>query len=182
MKPVTFITGNPEKAAQLARHLNYEVVHKKLDIPEIQSLNLEEVATYKAHEAYRIMQSPVLVEDTSLTFTALGSLPGPLIKWFLISLENRKLAQILNTFTDRSATASVCFALCDESGVKIFTGETKGSIAKEPRGEKGFAGDSIFIPNGYEKTWGEMDAEEQDKTSMRKIALQKLQVYLDNLR
>lgn len=36
MKQLTFITGNAEKAAQLGRHLSFEVEHKKLDIPEIQ--------------------------------------------------------------------------------------------------------------------------------------------------
>lgn len=180
MKSLTFITGNPEKAAQLSRHLDYEVEHRKLDVHEIQSLDLEEVAIYKAQEAYKLMGSPVLVEDTSLTFNALGSLPGPLIKWFLTALGNVGLSKILNTYEDRSAIAEVCFALCDESGVKVFKGETEGTVAKEPKGEKGFGWDPIFIPKGSEKTWGEMDAEEQKETSMRRIALQKLQVYLES--
>lgn len=181
MKPLTFITGNPEKAAQLSRHLDYEIEHKKLDVHEIQSLDLEEVAIHKAQEAYKLMGSPVLVEDTALTFKALGSLPGPLIKWFLASLGNEGLSKILDTYADRSAVAQVCFALCDEKGVQIFKGEIEGTIAKEPRGEKGFGWDPIFIPQGYEKTWGEMGVEEQKETSMRRIALKKLQVYLESL-
>ena len=181
MQKLTFITSNPEKAIQLSRHLDYVVDHKKLDIPEIQSLDLEEVATKKAEDAFKIMQSPVLVEDTSLTFRALGSLPGPLIKWFLSSLGNEGLAKVLDVFEDRSAIAEVCFALCDEDGVKIFKGDIEGTIAREPRGEKGFGWDPIFIPRGYERTWGEMDSEEQKMTSMRRIALKKLQEYLESL-
>lgn len=181
MNSLTFITSNPEKAEQLRRHLDYELEHKKLDVHEIQSLDLEEVAIHKAQEAYKLMGSPVLVEDTALTFKALGALPGPLIKWFLTSLGNEGLSKILNTYGDRSALAEVCFALCDESGVKVFKGETEGTVAKEPRGEKGFGWDPIFIPKGYGQTWGEMDAEEQKETSMRRTALKKLQVYLESV-
>jgi non-canonical purine NTP pyrophosphatase (RdgB/HAM1 family) len=179
MKALTFITGNPEKAAQLSRHLAYEVQHKKLDVHEIQSLDLEEVATHKAQEAYKLTNSPVLVEDTSLVFHALGNLPGPLIKWFLTSLGNDGLAHILNSYSDRSATAEVCFALCDENGVKMFKGHIDGTISKEPKGEKGFGWDPVFIPKGYEQTWGEMTINEQKETSMRRIALKELQTYLE---
>lgn len=179
MKRITFITGNAEKAAQLSRHLEYEVDHKKLDVHEIQSLDLEEVATHKAQEAYKLMGSPVLVEDTALTFKALGSLPGPLIKWFLESLGNDGMAKLLDGYEDRSVVAEVCFALCDENGVKVFNGETEGTVAPEPRGEKGFGWDPIFIPKGYELTWGEMDVDQQKETSMRRIALKKLQSYLE---
>lgn len=179
MKKLTFITGNAEKAAQLSRHLDYEVAHKKLDVHEIQSLDLEEVATHKAQEAYKLMRSPVLVEDTALTFKALGSLPGPLIKWFLGSLGNDGMAKLLDGYDDRSVLAEVCFALCDENGVKIFKGDIEGTVASEPRGEKGFGWDPIFIPKGHEQTWGEMDVDQQKETSMRRIALKKLQEYLE---
>ena len=180
MRKLTFITGNAEKAAQLSRHLDFEVNHKKLDVHEIQSLDLEEVATYKAREAYKLTEAPVLVEDTALTFKALGSLPGPLIKWFLESLGNDGIAKLLDGYDDRSVVAEVCFALCDENGVKIFKGSIEGAIAPEPRGEKGFGWDPIFIPKGYELTWGEMDVDQQKDTSMRRRALKKLQEYLES--
>ena len=54
----------------------------------------------------------------------------------------------------------------------------KGTIAESPRGERGFGWDPIFIPGGKTKTWGEMDVEEQRETSMRRIALKKLEEYL----
>lgn len=179
MHRLTFITGNPGKAAQLSRHLAYEVDHKKLDVHEIQSLNLEEVAIHKSKEAYKLMGTPVLVEDTALTFKALGSLPGPFIKWFLESLGNDGMAKLLDGYSDRSALAEVCFALCDEHGVQTFTGTTEGTVAPESRGEKGFGWDPIFIPKGHTETWGEMDIDQQRDTSMRRIALKKLQAYLE---
>ena len=66
-----------------------------------------------AHKARAVYDSTgtVLVEDSSLVFSALGKLPGPLIKWFLDELDNEGLTQLLNGYEDRSATARACFAL-----------------------------------------------------------------------
>lgn len=178
MKKITFITGNAAKAEQLERHLNYPVNHLKLDLLELQSLNLEEVVEHKAREAFKQIHLPVLVEDTSLTFNALGRLPGPLIKWFLTEIENNGLCKLLDGYSDRSALARVVFGYYDGKKLSMFDGEMKGIIAEKPRGEDGFGWDPIFIPKGWSKTWGEMTKEEQAKTSMRKIALHKLEKFL----
>lgn len=174
---LTFVTGNKSKAEQLARHLEFQVSQQKLDLAEIQSLDLEEIVRRKAEEAYRIVQSPVLVEDTSLTFHALGKLPGPLIKWFLTELDNDGLCALLKG-KERNATAKVMFALFDEKECHIFSAEKQGTIAETPKGDRGFGWDPIFIPNDYSKTWGEMDDNEQKETSMRRIALKELESFL----
>ena len=86
MIDVTFITGNQAKADFLAKHLGYPIKHKKLDLDEIQSLNLKEIAEHKARQAYGEIKSPVLIEDAGLFIKALGGLPGPFIKWFEIAI------------------------------------------------------------------------------------------------
>jgi inosine/xanthosine triphosphate pyrophosphatase family protein len=75
MQSITFITGNQKKADYLAQYLGIEVQHEKLDLDEIQSLDLREVVEHKVRQAYEMVKKPVLVEDTSLTFVALGKLP-----------------------------------------------------------------------------------------------------------
>lgn len=175
---ITFITGNPSKADQLARHLDYPVKHQKLDLPEIQSLDLREVVEYKSQEAYKLVGSPVLVEDTSLTFSSLGRLPGPLIKWFLTELDNVGLCKLLDPYQNRNALAEVCFGLYDGKKLHTFEGQMKGAVANSPRGERGFGWDPIFIPEGYVKTWSEMSMEEQRATSMRRIALKQLDTFI----
>src|SRR3989344_4436565 len=178
---ITFITSNPSKAEQLGRHLEFPVEHKKLDLAEIQSLDLREIIVHKAKEAYKQVRTPLLVEDTSLIFHALGKLPGPLIKWFLTELDNEGLCKILNGYKDRSALAECIFGLYDGETLQMFEGSAPGSIALSPRGERDFGWDPVFIPDGNGKTWGEMDSEEQKETSMRRIALKKLEVYLKSL-
>lgn len=178
LSSLTFITSNLAKAQQLGRHLDYPITHQKLDLHEIQSLDLEEIIEHKVKEAYKQVQAPVLVEDTSLIFTALGKLPGPLIKWFLTELDNEGLCRLLDGYTSREAQAKVSFGLYDGKELKTFEGEIRGTIANSPRGERGFGWDPIFIPTGYEKTWGEMTPEEQQETSMRRVALKKLEAFL----
>lgn len=178
---LTFITGNAAKAEQLGRHLEHPVAHKKLDLLEIQSLDLREIVEHKAKEAHKKIGGVVLVEDTALTFKALGRLPGPLIKWFLTELDNEGLCKILNGYDDRSALAECVFGLYDGETLQMFEGSTPGSISASPRGERGFGWDPSFIPEGHTKTWGEMDTEEQKETSMRRIALKKLEAYLKAL-
>ena len=178
MQRLTFITGNAGKAKYLSDYFHLPVEHVKLDLKEIQSVDLKEVVIDKAERAYAIVKSPVLVEDVSLTFKSLKALPGPLIKWFLETLGNKGLCELLDGFNDRGAVAEVEFALCDDAGVHTFGGKREGMIAEIPRGEAGFGWDPIFIPEGYDKTWGEMTPDEKHATSMRRIALEKLSEFM----
>jgi len=179
-KELVFITGNEGKAKYLKDFLGIPVEHMSIDLSEIQSLSLREVVEDKANRAFEIVGRPVLVEDVSLTFKAMGKLPGPLVKWFLDSLKNEGLCRLLDQYQDRSAVAEVMFAYCSEEGTHVFQGSVKGSISKEPRGGGGFGWDAIFIPEGYEDTWGEMSAVEKHATSMRRFALDELKNFLEN--
>lgn len=182
MQEITFITGNPGKAAYLSEHFHIPVAHKKLDLEEIQSLDVQTVVADKAQRAFAIMQTPVLVEDVSLIYTSLKTLPGPFIKWFLESLGTEGLCRLADASPDRSARAEVAFALCDATGVHIFSGVMNGTIAQTPRGDVGFGWDPIFIPEGYTETWAEMSSEAKHASSMRKQPLDELKVFLTQQR
>ena len=173
-QPLTFITGNPAKAEQLSRHLDYPVTHLKLELAEIQSLELREVVEHKARAAYQLVGGRVLVEDASLIFPALGRLPGPLIKWFLQELDNHGLCRLLDGKGERSAHAEVMFGLYDGQQLQTFQAKRSGRVAEQPRGERSFGWDPIFIPEGWELTWGEMSEREQAQSSVRRVALAQL--------
>ena len=86
---ITFVTGNPKKLEEveaiLGPYLSQKIISKNIDLPEYQGTP-REICTEKCREAYRKMGGPVIVEDTSLCFNALGGMPGPYIKWFLSAL------------------------------------------------------------------------------------------------
>ncbi|MBA3723817.1 MAG: non-canonical purine NTP pyrophosphatase [Candidatus Levybacteria bacterium] len=180
MTELTFITGNKHKLQSFYKYCNVPVTHVELDLSEIQSLDVNTIVEHKAKEAFRIIKKPVLIEDVSLTFHALGKLPGPLVKWFLEEIGNEGLCRLLHTYKDKSATASVTYGLYDGKELHLFYGEAKGTIAEQPMGTNDFGWTPIFIPEGYHITWGQMNLEDQGKTSMRKKALMKLEKFLQD--
>jgi non-canonical purine NTP pyrophosphatase (RdgB/HAM1 family) len=157
MSKVTFITGNANKAKYFSELVSQEVAHHAVDVHEIQSLDLEEVVSHKAKAAYEYLKQPVLVEDTKYIISSLGKLPGTFIKWFLEELGSEKICRLADISDDRSAIAGAAFAYYDGNNLKIFNSELAGSIPSHPQGDTGFGWNSIFIPNGMEKTLGEMD-------------------------
>jgi len=163
---ITFITGNQGKADFLAKHVDYPIAHRKIDLDEVQSLDLREIAEHKARQAYKAVGSPVLVEDVSLVFEALGELPGPFIKWFEISLGAEGICRLLDG-KSRKAVASVCFVYFDGQIPQFFQGEMQGEIAKKPAGENGFGFDPIFIRDGQTRTLAQMSDEELGQYSLR---------------
>lgn len=167
MNEVTFITGNQSKANFLAKFLNHPVAHEKVDLDEIQSLDLREITEHKVRQAYAALSKPVLVEDTALDFVVLGRLPGTFIKWFLEEAGNEHMCKMLNAYNDRTAIARVCFAYYDGKQLEFFVGELKGKISEAPRGKRGFGWDAIFIPDGSTKTYAEMSDEEVNQFSLR---------------
>lgn len=182
MTDVTFITGNQGKADFLAKFLHYPVAHQKLELDEIQSLDLREITEHKAKQAYKVLQKPVLVEDTALDFVALGRLPGTFIKWFLEEIGNEGMCKMLNAYDNRSAVARVCFAYYDGAQLEFFVGKLKGKIAEIPRGNNSFGWDAIFIPDGSIKTNAEMTDEEMEQFSLRTTTVfPQIKNFLENL-
>lgn len=178
MKDLIFITGNQNKAEQLNKWLGIPVEHQKVDLDEIQSLDLREVVEHKARQAYDIVKRPVIVEDVAMTFTAFNTLPGPFIKWFEKGSSLATMCRMLDSFDDRTAEAHTMYGFCDGGQVQCFEGIMRGTIAEEPRGSSGFGFDSIFINEGQPLTRAEMDEETYSKLSYRVEALAKLREYL----
>lgn len=175
---ITLITGNTGKAEEVSRYLGIEIDHQSIDLEEIQSLDLEEIVKDKAMRAYEKIKTPVLVEDVSLVFHAMGKLPGPFIKWFRKELENEGLCRLIDG-KDRKCTATVCYGYCDGDSVKFFEGSMEGSVSETPRGDNSFGWGPIFIPDGLEKTYSELSNEEQSSVAMRNKALKKFREFLN---
>lgn len=173
-----FITGNKHKAKQLNDWLGITIPHQKVDLDEIQSLDLREVVEHKARQAYEFVRQPVLVEDVAMTFTALNQLPGPLVKWFEKGSSLESMCHMLDGFADRSAEAHTMYGLYDGDELHIFEGVMHGSISKLPRGSGGFGFDSIFVLDGQTLTRAELDDATYARTSYRQEALAKLREYL----
>lgn len=65
--------------------------------------------------------------------------------------------------------------------VMFFDGSCEGSIATEARGAEGFGYDPIFLPEGYQETFGELGESHKSKLSHRAKAVNSLRAYLETL-
>lgn len=186
-RTLTFVTGNAKKLEELRAILGsnfpLEIISHKLDLPELQG-EIEEVSIKKCQEAARRLKRPVLVEDTSLCFNALGGLPGPYIKWFLEKLEPEGLPRLLTGWEDKSAVAVCTFAYCtgscEDLDVILFQGKTNGKIV-DPRGTRDFGWDCVFQPDGYEETYAELPKEKKNLISHRYKALEEMRKYFKSV-
>ena len=122
----------------------------------------------------------VISDDSGLCVKSLSNRPGiysarlakrqgsflSAMKYILKSIKNKK---------NRSATFVCSLSYKDEKG-KIITvqGNLNGKISKEIKGNKGFGYDSIFIPNGKTKTFGQMSRQKKMKMDHRFLAYKKL--------
>jgi XTP/dITP diphosphohydrolase len=173
-----FVTRNAGKVREVEAILGTPVEQLALDVPEIQSLDVEEVVREKALTAFARAGRPVVVEDTGLYLDALHGLPGALVRWFLTTVGPAGICALIPPGVDRGARAKSAVALCDGETVEVMTGETRGVIAESPVGEGGFGWDPIFHPIGASGTFAKLDQAEKNRYLMRRLALERLRERL----
>ncbi len=175
--PLYFITGNKNKFTEVKAILG-DVVQLDIDLPEIQDLDPHKIIQEKLVAALSHHTGPLIVEDISLSLDCLNGLPGPLIKWFLKAISIEGIYDIANKYHNFKATTKVIYGYAkNKKDIKFFEGELRGDIVS-PRGKNGFGFDSIFRPIGQSKTQAEMNDEEKNLISTRRLALNKLGEYL----
>ncbi len=145
-------------------------------------------AKKKAEDACRCAGKPALADDSGLEVDALGGAPGVFSARYAPDAKSgndpknyEKLLKDLQNVPPqkRSARFVCCLALAFPDGkVRTFFGYSEGRIGFEPRGQKGFGYDPVFLPGGFDRTFAEMNASEKDALSHRGKALQRLAEYL----
>lgn len=178
---IYFISSNQYKIKEVEKILSskdIEVLSHSEKIEEIQSDDIVKIVNDKAKKAYKIIQKPLIVEQTGLYLENIGDLPGGLTQIFWDKLGADKFCEFFSSQTSK-ATAKTIFAFCDGKKIYNFEGETEGIIVDEPRGERDFQWDCVFQPKGYAQTFAEMDKiEDKNEVSMRKKALVKFEEFL----
>ncbi|XP_041358633.1 inosine triphosphate pyrophosphatase-like [Gigantopelta aegis] len=182
-KPIVMVTGNPNKLHEVLHILGPDfknkVTSQNVDLPEYQGTSYE-IVTSKCKLAADLIKGPVIVEDTSLCFNALGGMPGPYIKWFLDAIGPSGLYKMLDGFEDKTAYAQCVFGYSSGqpgSPVEIFDGRCCGQIV-EPRGSTAFGWDPCFQPDNFEQTFAEMEKSIKNSISHRSQAVAALKSYL----
>ena len=121
----------------------------------------------------------VFADDTGLEIAALGGAPGVrTARWAgdeACDVNNRQKAlRELQGQVDRSARFRTVVSLITASEEQQVEGVVLGRIALQEEGDGGFGYDPIFVPEGYEKTFASLSAEEKNAISHRGRAMEKL--------
>ncbi len=177
--------------------LTLEDMPEKIDVIEDKETFLEN-ALKKAKEYANFYKLPVITEDAGLEVELLNGYPGVYsARFYKIEfggVENirdgetkdeaniRKLLRLLKGKNNRKArfVSNIVFYTPEKFG--LWTeGYLYGRIAEEPKGDKGFGYDPIFIPEGYIRTLAELDLEEKNKISHRGKASYRLKKLLTKI-
>lgn len=176
---IYFITGNKGKFEE-AKTIISELEQLEIDLPEIQEIDSKKIIEAKLITATEHHNGEFVVEDTSLALDCINGLPGPMIKWFEKTIGNKGIANLADKLENSKATAKVVLGFKRGDEISYFEGSIKGQIV-QPRGDLDWGWGPIFQPEGHEKTFGEMDREEKNSLSMRKIAFTKLKDFIGNI-
>lgn len=178
MEPLYFVTSNAGKIKEAEMILGIPIHPIKAYVEEIQSLDLEEIVREKAKRAFELIHTPLFVDDVGLYIKAWNGFPGPFIKYLLEAVGNAGLLRIMKDETNREMIAKAAIGFHNGKEVLCFTGEVKGILAKEPRGEGGWGWDPVFIPAFTSKTYAELTEVEKNAISHRRAALENFKKYL----
>ncbi len=172
-----FITGNKNKFEEVKLILP-NIEQLDIDLPEIQDIDAKVIIKAKLLEALKHKDGVFIVEDTSLYLDCLGGLPGPLIKWFMKTMGNEGLYNLVEKLGNKKAEAKTIIGYAKNSDkIHYFEGCIKGEIVL-PRGDSGFGWDPIFQPNESAKSFAELTHEEKNHISMRRVAVNKLKEHM----
>ncbi len=189
---LVFATGNQNKVKEIQvlipetiRLLGLEDIQCKEEIPETQD-TIEGNAAQKAFYVYEKYHHNCFADDTGLEVDALNGRPGVLSARYAGEAKdaNANMDKILAELTNennRTAHFKTVISLVIDGEEIQFEGVVEGTILKEKRGGKGFGYDPIFLPNGSDRSFAEMEISEKNKISHRALAVNKLVDYLIKL-
>jgi XTP/dITP diphosphohydrolase len=177
--------GKAREIAALLAPYGVDVISAaKLDLPEPEETETTFIgnAKLKARAAAGRSGLPALADDSGLVVPALDGAPGIYsARWagegrdFSIAMARVQRELEAKTADDRRAHFVAALSLCWPDGhCESFEGRVDGRLAWPPRGDKGFGYDPMFVPDGHEITFGEMEPAAKHAISHRADAFRKL--------
>lgn len=192
MMKIVFATNNAHKLDEVRQVVGDKFTLVSLrecgiveDIPENEP-TLEGNALAKARYIYERTGADCFADDTGLEVDTLGGEPGVRSARYATDghddeANKRLLLERLQGVENRAAQFRTTVALIMGGKEYLFEGIVRGRIATEQHGEGGFGYDPLFVPEGYDRTFAQMSAEEKNAISHRGRAVRKLAEFLQNL-
>ncbi len=186
---LVFATNNNHKLQEIRQLVGNHIELLNLsdigfagDIPE-EADTIEGNAAQKAWFIYNKYAVNCFADDTGLEIEALRGEPGVYSARYAginCTFEDNmnKVLAAMHGKDNRKARFRTVIALIENGKLTTFPGEISGTITREKQGVKGFGYDPVFLPDGFDRTFAEMDLSEKNRISHRAVAVQKLVDYL----
>jgi XTP/dITP diphosphohydrolase len=190
-------TRNTHKTREIQQILGPEFkVRDLLAHPEVSEVpesgtSFEENANVKALAVSKQLPTLVIADDSGLEVDALGGAPGIYSARYAgtQATDTQKVQKLLDELAQVHAKGDVrrarfrCVVAVARNGnlLETFEGVVEGKIADEIRGESGFGYDPIFVPDGFEKTFGELTDQVKNTISHRGKAMRAVSIKLRQL-
>lgn len=189
MKKIVFATNNKHKLDEIQK-----ITANKIEILSLSDINcfeeieetgttLQENALIKARYIKNKYGYDCFADDTGLEVEALNGEPGVYSSRYAGAQCNpqdnmNKLLDALQGINNRNAQFRTVIAVTLNNNEHLFEGVVKGHITTEKHGSNGFGYDPIFMPIGYNNTFGELSDEVKNGISHRAVAMEKLIAFL----
>lgn len=179
---IFFITENESKFQEAKlifeeKGIELEKIDLKLD--EFQTISQENIVINKAEQAFKVLQRPVITDDTGIFFSDYKNFPGTYTKVLFECIGFEGLKKLMEG-TSRKAFFRTLLCYKDKNITKVFSGDWKGEITEEisQKFNPDWQYNSIFVPESFSMPLAEIPIEERAKHSHRKKAIEKLAKYL----
>ncbi len=193
MKPtreILFASNNQHKVEEVRKLipkgyslLGLQDIHWTQEIPE-PFHTYEDNAKAKAFFVFDKTGLSCFADDSGLEIDALDSRPGVFSARYAGVDRNpgdniQKILTELEGITNRKARFISCIAFIDDhKQMNVFSGKVEGKISSTPMGTGGFGYDPVFIPDGFDQTFGQLPEEIKNRISHRALAMQQFMSYL----
>jgi XTP/dITP diphosphohydrolase len=195
MPSILVATKNAHKTAEIRAILGPDgqvtdlTAHPDIPAPEESGATFTDNAHLKALAAAQIFPGLVLADDSGLEVDALGGAPGVLSARYAgrdaSDASNReKLLAALANIPGATRTARFrCVITLAQGGRVLHTcsGAVEGTLLRQEQGTGGFGYDSLFVPQGYDRTFAELSAEVKNRHSHRARALAQMLEYFTRI-
>ena len=156
LSDLIFVSSNIHKFKEAKKILDFfgiSIQFSKLNLEEIQSNSIKQIAIKKAQDAFSKCKKPLIIEDDGLHIDSLYGFPGPYSSYIYKTIGNKGILNLLKK--NRTAKFVSTITYCDKNSFESFEGKLLGTISKFERGS-GWGFDPIFIPKNTKKTFAEL--------------------------
>ena len=179
---IFFITTNQSKFQEVRKIMEeessgrIELVHRDMELEEPKLLSLKETSKEKAIQAFKRVNSPLIVDDTGIIFEEYGNFPGPYSKIFYEMVGFKGIYNLLKDTSRKAYYSSIITFTKDGEKLYPFEGRYRGRMAHKVSAivNPYFPYDSLFIPMSGKIPRSEMDFEASIEISHRRKAIKKL--------